>query len=198
MKPVMISTAAAVAPKLEEFRPTAPVSVDLVRRAQAGERAAFAEVFEISARSVSRYVGAILGDSTRTEDVVAQTYLDVWKQLPRLREPERFSAWILRVAHNRAIDELRRPVAQPIDEAPELTSPADAEPEEALLRQADVDQVREVLLQLPADHREVVALRYLQGLSHAEVARQMGRSEEASRALLHRALRRMRRLMESK
>ena len=146
--------------------------------------------------SIRRYVGAILRDSGRTEDVVAQTYLDAWRQLPRLRDPDRFNAWVLRVAHNHAVDELRRPDSDPIEDAPEIVAPSTAEPEEAFLRQTDIAAVRLAILELPSDQREVVTLRHLQGLRHSEVARQMGRSEGASRALLHRAMMHMRRTLE--
>ena len=195
--PVTLMPPVSLAPTIDlASQPTTVIDAGLVSRAQKGDRTAFAEIFQLSVRSVTRYVGAILRDTTRTEDVVAQTYLEAWRLLPRLREADRFSAWILRIAHNRAIDELRRPEADPIEEAHGLSAPADAEPEEALLRQADVDKVRAALLQLPTDHREVVTLRFMQGMSHSEVARQMGRTEEASRALLHRAMLRLRRLLD--
>ncbi len=195
--PVILTPTARLAPTIDlASQRSAVVDAGLVGQARAGDRAAFAEVFQLSVRSVTRYVGAILRDTTQTEDVVAQTYLEAWRQLPRLRELDRFNAWILRIAHNRAIDELRRPEAGPLEDADGLSAPTDAQPEEVLLRQADVDKVRDALLQLPADHREVVALRFMDGLSHSEVAQQMGRTEEASRALLYRALRRLRRLLE--
>lgn len=188
----------AGAPAVEATLPRVPpVPVGLVERAQQGDRDAFARIFQISVQPVSRYVGAMLRDAALTEDVVAQAYLEAWKQLPRLRNPERFSGWILRVAHNRAIDEVRRPRHSPIDDvATDAVAPRAAEPETAFLRKRDMDRVRRALLSLPDDQRQIVTLRYLMGLSHAEAAAQLGRSEDASRQLLRRATHRLRRMLE--
>ena len=177
-----------------ERSPAVPAGT--VHRAQQGDRDAFEEVFKASVAMVFRYAGAIVQDPGRTEDVVAQVFLDAWRDLPRLRDPGRFNAWILRIAHNRSLDELRRPQPVPIENAAELTTPDSTEPEAEAVRSADRERLRQALLLLPDDQRQVITLRLLQGLRHDEVGRQMGRSEEASRALLHRALRRLRRILD--
>jgi RNA polymerase sigma-70 factor (ECF subfamily) len=192
-----LTHAEATAPPIEaqvERSPAVPAGT--VHRAQQGDRDAFEEVFKASVAMVFRYAGAIVQDPARTEDVVAQVFLDAWRDLPRLRDPGRFNAWILRIAHNRSLDELRRPQPVPIENAAELTTPDSTEPEAEAVRSADRERLRQALLLLPDDQRQVITLRLLQGLRHDEVGRQMGRSEEASRALLHRALRRLRRILD--
>ena len=192
-----LTNAESHAPPIEapvERSPAVPPGT--VHRAQQGDRDAFEEVFKASVAMVFRYAGAIVQDPARTEDVVAQVFLDAWRDLPRLRDPGRFNAWILRIAHNRSLDELRRPQPVPIENAAELTTPDSTEPEAEAVRSADRERLRQALLLLPDDQRQVITLRLLQGLRHDEVGRQMGRSEEASRALLHRALRRLRRILD--
>lgn len=166
--------------------------VRLIREAVEGDQAAFATLYRQSVSTVSRYVGAILHDQARTEDAVAQTFVAAWQQLPRLREPERFDAWLLRIAHNRAIDELRRRTAQPLETAEWVAAPAEQGPERASETRESLRLVRAALLALLDEQREAVVLRHVAGLRQEEIARQMGRSVEASRALLHRGLRTLR------
>ena len=163
-----------------------------VRQARNGEEAAFATLYRQTVHHVGRYVGAIVGDAMEAEDAVAQTYADAWRELPGLREPERFEAWLFRIAHNRALDQVRRRRPDPVDPSDDLAGPASDDPAQELLRRERFGLLASALVALPEDQREVVVLRLLRGLPHAEIARQTGRSEGASRIMLHRALQRLR------
>ena len=176
--------------------PTLPVDAALVAQAQSNDEAAFAQIFEASARPVTRYVWSILRDTELTKDVVSQTFLEAWRQLPRLRRTDRFEAWLFRIAHNLSMNELRRPVTQPLAFASEAVSPVREGPERSLELKEAAAQVREGLAELSEDQRQVIVLRIFLGLRHKEIARQMGRSEEAVRSLQLRGLRRLRELLE--
>ena len=170
----------------------------LVVRARDGDREAFASLYRARIGDVSRYVGAILRDRDRAEDVVAQTFLLAWRDMPKLRRPERFDAWLFRIAHNQAMSDLRRRPAIPLEEAPEAADPAPlSSPAAAAEAAADARHVRGALLRLPEAQREVLILRFLRGLSHAETATRMGKTQQATRALQLRALSWMRTFMES-
>ncbi len=148
---------------------------------------------------ISRQVGALVPDIDRAEDVVAETFLLAWKDLPKLRRSDRFDAWLSRIAHNQATTELRRRRTVPLDETLDPEDPSDLGSPDALLElKHDVDRVREALLELPEKQREVLVLRFLQDLPHAEVARMLDRSEQATRALQYRALHSMLRIIEAK
>lgn len=175
---------------------TLPVDAALVAQAQSNDEAAFAQIFEASARPVTRYVWSILRDTELTKDVVSQTFLEAWRQLPRLRRTDRFEAWLFRIAHNLSMNELRRPVTQPLAFASEAVSPVREGPERSLELKEAASQVREGLAELSEDQRQVIVLRIFLGLRHKEIARQMGRSEEAVRSLQLRGLRRLRELLE--
>lgn len=167
----------------------------LVRRAQRGDRDAFGEVFRVRVDTVHRYIGAILRDDGRTEDATAETFIAAWKSLPSLREPERFDAWLLRIAHHRAMDELRklRPTVT-LDDAPELPDERrDASPALVIEGMADSIVVQDALAELPELQREVLTLRYLHDLSYDEIARQLDRSSSAVRQLRQRGLAALRR-----
>lgn len=169
----------------------------LVIEAQAGDRSAFEALFRARLEPVTRYVGAIVRDPGMTEDAVAETFLQVWRDLPRLRRPERFEAWLFRIAHNRAINELNRQrPSVPLEAVRELPE-ADraASPAARAEARADAEAVRAALLRLPLAQRQVLTLRYLEELSHNEIAAQLGKTSQAVRALRQRALRRLGRLV---
>lgn len=168
----------------------------LVERAQARDRNAFSELFRAYVSDVSRYVGSMLRDTDRAEDVVAETFLLAWRDLPKLRAPERFAGWLFRIAHHRTMSELRRRPTSPLEEAPEREDESVAgSPAGALEAKLQSERLGAALQRLSEEHRQVLVLRFLRGLSHAEVAEQLGRSEQATRALQYRALARMRRLL---
>ena len=98
-----------------------------------------------------------------------------------------FSAWILRVAHNAAIDHVRTRRPVPLEE---VRSP-DAEDDDAGARERFAD-LRLALDALPDEQRDVLVLRFLVGLSPGEIAERLGRSEDAVHGLQHRGRRRLR------
>jgi RNA polymerase sigma-70 factor (ECF subfamily) len=185
--------------ELPASRDGAPdVLTPLVVRAREGDRAAFEEIFHLRFETLRRYVGSIIRDPDRTQDAMADTFVDAWRDLPKLRDPERFDRWLRRIANRRAIDELRkhRPAAT-LDAAGELADERrDASPEAMAEVAAETELVRGALGELPAAQREVVTLRYLHDLSYERIARQMGRSNDAVRQLHQRAIGRLRRHLD--
>jgi len=171
--------------------------VRLVERAREGDQDAFAEIYRARVKDVLRYVASIVRDPDRVEDVVSQTFVLAWRDIPRLRKPERFEAWLFRIAHNQAMTDLRRRPTAPLESAPEPADDSrDASPAALVEAGADGDAVRVALARLPELHRTVLVMRFLLDLPHADVARELGKTEEAVRALQYRALVRMRELMD--
>ena len=95
-------------------------TVELVEQAQRGDDSAFEALYRSRVQAVFRYAKSIVRNPTVAEDVTAQTFLQAWKALARLRQPERFDSWLFRIAHNVAISEVKRsPQAANLDETPE-------------------------------------------------------------------------------
>lgn len=133
------------------------------------------------------------------EDLTETTFLKAWRGLGRLRaEPGvNVRAWLLRIARNLWID--RHRTAK--DEAP-LKAAATAQaptpdPETALLRAERADELGRALAHLPERLRDVIVYRFVHGLSHRETATLLGVNENHVRVLQHRALKRLRRWLES-
>lgn len=188
------ATTEAVAAGVED-----PASSELlVASARAGDRDAFATLYVARVGAVSRYISAILRDADRAEDITAQTFMNAWKNLPKLRQVNRFDAWLFRIAHNGAMNELKRRPTTRLDALPEPADPKRSiSPSERLEQKDDALRVSRALLRLPDGQREVLVLRYLRDLSYEEVARQLGKTLSAVYVLKYRALKRLRRELDA-
>jgi RNA polymerase sigma-70 factor (ECF subfamily) len=161
----------------------------LVLRAAAGDAAAFAGIYDAYAPRVRRFLRHQLGDADVAEELLQRTFVKMIEALPRYRPRGLpFGAWVFRIARNAVIDHRRTahpgvPLEAAIDRASEAGDPvASAE------RHQDRDEIRVALEALPPDQREVLVWRFFAGLSPAETAVLMGRSNGAVRVLQHRAL----------
>jgi RNA polymerase sigma-70 factor, ECF subfamily len=171
--------------------PQSPANERLVvtaaARAKEGDGDALRFLYLSYADNVYGYVCSIVRDEYEAEDVTQHIFAKLTTAL-RHYEPRLvpFSAWILRVAHNAAIDHVRARRPVPIAEV----APPDAEHDETgRERFADL---RVALDSLPREQRDVLMLRFLVGLSPREVAERLGRSEDAVHGLQHRGRRRLR------
>jgi RNA polymerase sigma-70 factor (ECF subfamily) len=156
-----------------------------VARAKQGDRTAIRFLYLRYAGNVYGYARSIVRNDHDAEDVVQQVFT---RMLTAIQNYEQrsvpFSAWLLRITHNMAIDYLRR--RSPICDDPENVVAAERpEFEAGHLRSA----LRDALAELPALQREIVVLRHLGGLSPSEIAERLGRSEDSVHGLHHRARR---------
>ena len=159
-----------------------------VARAKDGDADALRYLYLRYADNVYGYVCSIVRDEYEAEDVTQHIFAKLMTSLARY-EPRvvPFSAWILRVAHNAAIDHVRARRPVPVEEV----RPADAPDDGDGGRERFAD-LRLALAALPAEQRDVIVLRFLVGLTPGEVAERIGRSEDAVHGLQHRGRRRLR------
>ncbi|HPU38610.1 MAG TPA: RNA polymerase sigma factor [Microthrixaceae bacterium] len=124
--------------------------------------------------AVFRLAFGILHDRQLTEDVVQETMMKAWTSLERFRGDASERTWILRIAHNTAIDALRRRRDQATapDQMPELTDPAD--PAAQAIGRDSLAAVGRVLASLDETSRSIVVLREVEGMSYQEIADALG------------------------
>ena len=173
----------------------ATVDRDLVELAQRGDREAFAILARSSADRLFAVSHRILRDVGRAEDAVQQTLVIAWRELPRLRDPDRFDAWIHRLLVHACYAEARD--ARRWNIAVHLL-PANAPvARDETLSVADRDQLDRGFRRLPADQRSILVLRHYLGLSPTEIADTLGIPEGTARSRLHYAHRAMRAALEA-
>jgi RNA polymerase sigma-70 factor (ECF subfamily) len=154
-----------------------------VRRASDGDGEAIGELYDRYASRVYGHVRRMMRDRHDAEDITQLVFLKLIWSLHRYDESAGdFCPWLLRVARNLAIDEMRR--RRPVLVG-DVVAPAGDEAcdEVAVMR---IDAVRVALADLSADQREVVVLRQVVGLRPSEIADRMERSEGSVHALYHR------------
>jgi RNA polymerase sigma-70 factor (ECF subfamily) len=163
--------------------------------ALAGDEEAFESVIRTYSRRVYIIAYAIVQDVAEAEDLVQDTFLKAHQMGPRLRDPEKFPAWLLTVVRNAARDRLRRRRPQaPSDDLGALHDPNAATPGSALEEMESQAHLRRALARLPEEHRTALTLRYLEGLDYRAIESEMGLSNGALRGILGRALGTLRRM----
>ena len=166
---------------------------ELVRQAQAGDRAAFEALYQRSAAALWRTVFSMVKDEDTAWDVHQNSYLLAWQSIGKLEKPEAFLPWLRRIAVNEAVKELNR--TQPL-RFTELTEEDGAEPEipetrpqrlpePELDRQEAARLVRELLDSLPQRQRLIVGMYYYEELSIPEIAQALGVSQGTVKTQLH-------------
>jgi len=161
----------------------------LVDRARRGDSDAFGQLYELHLDRIYRYVVFRVASPTEAEDLTEHVFLKAWEAIRRYENRGLpFAAWIYRLAHNAVIDHYRvkRP-STPIDETFDLEDEKQ-DVVTAIELQVDNAELRNAIQHLTPTHQTVVLLRFVEGLSHAEVGRILGKSEGAVRVIQHRAL----------
>jgi RNA polymerase sigma-70 factor (ECF subfamily) len=170
--------------------------LEAVRAAQA-DRAAFAALYRRYLDRVYGYCFYLLGDHHDAEDATERTFLAALAAIDGFREQgATFRAWLFRIAHNQLANALRgrgRTGTTPLDAVPEPSGGED--PAHAADRADEARRVRRALAELPEERRQVLVLRFVDGLTAREIGAVLGRSEGAVRVLQHRALRDLERLL---
>ena len=173
-----------------------PPEQDLIARAVQGDADAFGDLYERYLAQIYRYVFYRVNDVAEAEDLTEMVFLKAWEALGdyRLRDAP-FGAWLYRIAHNVVVDRHRTHKATlPLASQWALHDVAD-DPEDRLDWRETIESVAHALQQLSPVHQQILTLRFISGLSHAETARVLNKSEEAVRVLQHRVLYAVRELL---
>jgi RNA polymerase sigma-70 factor (ECF subfamily) len=171
----------------------------LILQAKQGDKQAIGELYSGHVDAIYRYIWPRVRDDAAAEDLTAQVFLKALEGLPAYEPSGKpFLAWLYRIAYARIVDHWRkqdRRATLPLDD----TLPArEPRPEELLEAEDDWVTAVDLLAQLTDDQQEVLMLRFIGEMSLSEVAETVGKTVGATKALQHRALASLARLLEER
>ncbi len=168
---------------------------DLVVAARGGDREAYADLVRTRGDRLFGIAQRILRDVDRTEDAVQEALVIAWRDLPGLRDPDRFDAWLHRLLVRSCISEAKRErrLAANVRILP-MDIPAATD---EFLSVADRDQLDRGFRRLPPEQRALLVLRHFAGLEPAEIAEVLGVPAGTVRSRLHHAHRAMRAALDA-
>jgi RNA polymerase sigma-70 factor (ECF subfamily) len=173
----------------------------IVRRVLKGDRAAFELLVRRYQGGLFRFLYHLLGgDRSRAEEVAQEAFLKVFSHLGRYDQSKKFSTWLYAIARNVAIDEMKkaRPIpfsalADPAEGSSWIEDRVREERTPALICAENEEQlsITRALAELPPEYRDVVVLRYFEGLSYVEIAEILGQPVTTVKIRLFRAKKRL-------
>jgi RNA polymerase sigma-70 factor (ECF subfamily) len=160
---------------------------EAMRRVAAGDNTALAVLFDRHKSRVFAFLYHLVGDRAAAEDLVSETFLRVYRARARYRAGTAFTPWLLTIARNLALGELRHQGVMKRAER-HLAEEATAGGDEWTAERYEVgEQVRAALACLPEDQRTALVLKEYQELDYREIGQVLGCSEAAARARTYRA-----------
>jgi len=167
----------------------------LIARAQAGEHRAFAVLVRQYQDRVFRFILRLVGARDEAMDLTQETFMKAHQALPGWRPEAQFRTWLFRIAHNTALDVLRRRQRVEFvsfsdlpagEEDHALPDPA-RQPDERLADRQSIELLERTLQELPAEHREILLLREVEDMSYTEIAATLGIAEGTVKSRIARA-----------
>jgi RNA polymerase sigma-70 factor (ECF subfamily) len=157
--------------------------------------AAFESLYDGFHRLVYAIAQRMLGDPMAAEDLTQAVFLKLWAN-PGAFQGGNFSAWIARVARNRALDVIRARGARPEGEFPEDLG-SDDDLDDAVFAKIDGERVRAALAELPEEQRQPIELGFFAGVTHEEIARSTGTPLGTVKTRIRSGLRKLREALET-
>jgi RNA polymerase sigma-70 factor (ECF subfamily) len=161
----------------------------------------FSELYRAHLRDVYSYAYYRIGNHHDAEDLTEQTFLQAYRHFERAQRESRgrpLRPWLIRIAHNLAANHYRDRSRRPSSSIDETAEPAASHTTEELVEGRDeLSRVLDGVERLPDDRREALIMRFALGMDNREIARAMGRSDGATKVLIHRAIKQLEGLVGS-
>lgn len=159
--------------------------VDLVRRACAGDGAAFGGLVERYMRAAYAVALSVTGRHEDAEDAAQEAFMVALERIEECRSPDRFAGWLMTIVRNRSRNLVRREVLRGTDEVPDGASAKGPTPERAAEQIELEERLSKALGELPEVQREIVLLHDLEGWKHREIAERLEIPSGTVRSHLH-------------
>jgi len=169
----------------------------LVQRAIGHDADAFGRLYDMHVDRVYRHIYYRVGNEADAEDLTQQVFLKAWQAIHRYKKTASpFLAWLMTISHNLVVDFYRTKKDKAYLEAEVLANDSASSPERATEASFEQQRLRRAILQLGSDEQQVVILRFMEGFEFVEIASLLKKKEGNVRVILHRALVKLRNILE--
>jgi RNA polymerase sigma-70 factor, ECF subfamily len=174
------------------------IEKELLKGAQNYNQPALAEIYDRFSPGLYRYAVRLLGEADLAEDCVSETFNRFLSALQQRKGPrEHLQAYLYRIAHNWITDHYRNSFPLILPLVPELTVGFEEDPAQVMIRLVEHQLIRGALSRLTPDQRQVLVLKFVEDWDNAEIAAALNRSVGSVKALQHRALENLRRILRA-
>jgi len=182
----------------EENKTGAVTDVDLlIDGAANGNADAFGKLYDLHVERVYRHIYYRVGNTDDTEDLTQQVFLKAWKAIGRYKKTASpFLAWLMRISHNLVIDYYRTKKDMSYLDCELELKDSGASPGRLAEKRFDQQQLRKIIMKLPEEQQQVILMSFIEGFSYTEIASALGKKEGNIRVIMHRALKKMRQMLE--
>jgi len=169
----------------------------LLERARQRDPGALATIYDTYAPKIYSYIYRHVGDPGRAEDLTGGVFVKMLEALDKNKfAQDALQAWLYRIAHNLIVDDIRHQQRRPTSFLHEgIAMPEESHPDQVVGRRLERERLRRALDELTTDQRDVILLRFGEGMTAPQAAKVLGKTEEAVRALQRRGLSNLRRLL---
>jgi RNA polymerase sigma-70 factor (ECF subfamily) len=176
----------------------------LARKARLGDRAAFSKIVRLMMNQVTALTHRMTGDSEVAMDLAQDSFVAAWEKLPGFRGEARFTSWLYQIAANKCLNHLNKAATRQnrsldeIEAAGQQPASPEADPERALYTKQLRENILSFMDGLPDMQRAAFELRFYQGMSFGEIARQLGKAEGTVKNHYRQAVLKLRQLAAAK
>ncbi len=166
-----------------------------IQQAQQGDAQAFARLYDRHVDAIYRYIAIRVPSHQHAEDLTEEVFWRAWKAIGRYRPERPFLHWLYRIAHNLVINDARRDARhrsyEMMTETGQTLLDDGPSPDEDILRQENIQQLRQALATLSDDEQTLLTMRFFENATYEEIAPLLQKKPGALRVLQHRALKKL-------
>ncbi len=169
----------------------------LIERATSDDSSAFGELYDMYVDRVYKHVYYRVGNVADAEDLTQQVFLKAWQAIGRYKKAASpFIAWLITISHNLVVDFYRTKKNKTYLDAEVTAGDLASSPEQVTEAHFEQQHLRRAIQKLHGEQQQVVLLRFIEGFGYPEIASLMGKREGTIRVIQHRALAKLRHILE--
>lgn len=169
---------------------------ELIKKAKEGDSQAFGKLYDLLVDQIYRYCLIKTGDVNASEDITSETFLRVKRYLSRYKD-RNFRAYVFTIARNLIVDYYKKEARTTNLSEVEFIVDGKENQETEMIKKQEVKKLYQALSELPKNYLDVITLRFIEELSIKETARILGRTSVSVRVTQHRAMKKLKIILEN-